>query len=146
MEIFAYHIDSLTESLIGAQKLCTHPDEEQGGVIIEKAGEFKFIKLKNDYEGTSTAVSLYEANRTEMADLVLPSILKGGWRLYASFHTHPRFSATPSSIDYKNIFEGFKYNIIYSNKDAMFSFTEWLNDLTVTVYIPLKSINTLAKK
>lgn len=126
-------------AMLDAKDQCTHPDEEEGGVILDKDGEYLFVKLANEYKGTSRAGGLYKASDSELNDLVF-SRVKDGWRLHSSFHTHPRFAAMPSSLDRDKLFEGFKYNVIYSIETNSFSYSEWVNDEILTCYLPVKTV------
>jgi len=145
MELFTENAEGFYKVILAAQQECTHPSEEEGGIILEKNNEFKFIKVINEHKGTPTAIGLYAANQKEIAALVLPNVIKDQWKFYASFHTHPRFSATPSMIDHKYLFEGFRYNIIYSIVDQTFSFNSWTENDLITVYISLDKFKNLLK-
>ena len=131
--------------MLQAAEECFNPIEEEGGIIIEKEKVYEFVKIKNVYEGTSSAPSLYETDREKLSELIFSKICKG-WKMYASFHTHPSFSATPSDLDLTKLFQSFKYNIIYSVKNDMFSYSEWLGEKIYSVYLPKKTIQILINK
>ena len=145
MSIYGESSDKFIRTMLDAANKCTHPSEEEGGVIIDKNGEFEFIKLKNNHAGTSTAVGLYHADDKELNELVFPKI-KDGWRFYSSFHTHPSFQATPSSLDLSTLFDGFKYNVIYSILTQKFSYSEWVGDESMICYIPKATLEKALKK
>ncbi len=105
---------TLNETLSDAATECSHPIEEEGGIILynKEQDEYQFIKLTNQNKGTQMANVLWTADRYEYADLVMP-MFAHGWRHYASFHTHPRFPALPSGIDLNVLFPGFPVNFIF---------------------------------
>lgn len=114
---------TILSALKYAVSSCFNPDEEEGGIIlVNKANEHEFIKLKNDNSGTDIALGLWTANRQEYADKIIPRF-KEGWIHYASFHTHPIFYPTPSAIDATELFPGFEINFIYSQLHN--KVTEW---------------------
>lgn len=113
--------------MLSAVEQCIHPLEEEGGVVLFKDGTYLFVRVKNIYEGTPTAKGLYETDQEELIANVLSKVGEG-WKLFASFHTHPTFSATPSQLDVSALFRGFKYNIIYSPVRGEFSYSIWEND------------------
>jgi hypothetical protein len=100
--------------LLKAVNLCNNPDlEEEGGVILQRGNEFKFIKLTNTNTGLPIAPVLWTADRMEYAKQVLP-LFREGWTQAASFHTHPCFLPLPSGIDMFQLFPGFPLNFIYA--------------------------------
>lgn len=105
----------LEDCLKEAVGICTNRNEEEGGVIIHHppSGEFKFHHFRNENSGTPRALTLYIADRTAFASTVFPKF-KEGWRLFASFHTHPQFPPGASNTDITYLFKGFRRNFIYS--------------------------------
>ena len=104
----------MKNALLSAVNLCNNPDqEEEGGVILQKGDEFRFIKLTNTNTGKPLAPVLWTADRNEYATQVLP-LFKDGWTQSASFHTHPCFLPLPSGIDLFQLFPGFPLNFIYA--------------------------------
>jgi proteasome lid subunit RPN8/RPN11 len=126
MSLFQRFNISLGRALTTAAIDCPKRNEEEGGVILKKIGgdAYTFVKVKNLHEGTPTAYGLYVVEPENFGEMVIPA-LKKRWELYASFHTHPQFSSTPSSLDYEKLFQGFKYNYIYSHMDREFSCSDW---------------------
>jgi hypothetical protein len=131
---------------------CGDSKEEEGGIILSfihpefGTRQFKFIKVINDRRGTLSARGLYVANPEDFGKHVFP-LISEGWNMYASFHTHPTFSATPSSLDEDKLFRGFKYNFIFSNSERTVSCSEWSpqNDLH-TVYLNIITLLYLANE
>lgn len=132
----------LIAAMLDASKRCAHHIEEEGGIILNKDEEYTFVKVKNIYEGTDVAAGLYETDQSELSSLVLTKVGEG-WKFYASFHTHPQFSPAPSSLDLGKLFQGFKYNVIYSPIMEMFSCSQWFGDQSVHSYIPKKTLEIL---
>lgn len=126
----------LAGAIIDAVNACRHKFEERGGVILEKFGDYTFVHLTNIHENSPVAHGLYEANRNEFGVKVIP-MMQEGWKLFSSFHTHPRFTPDPSSLDLAKLFQGFKYNVIYSELDATCSLSEWTAETLKTKYIEL---------
>jgi hypothetical protein len=115
----------LSRVITGAAMECRRNTEEEGGIVLTRKGQdFIFVKVKNLHEGEPTAYGLYVADPEEFGQKVIPMI-GAGWEMYASFHTHPQFSPLPSQLDYDKLFQGFKYNYIFSNRDREFSCSEW---------------------
>ena len=135
----------LWTQVITASEACTHPLEEEGGLLLEKDGEYLFVAIKNIHAGSQTAISLYETDKLELRDKVF-SKLGEGWLMSASFHTHPCFSATPSTTDMTYLFQGFKDNYVYAPKPKVFSVTSWEGDITKTTFVPLEKIKELLHK
>lgn len=135
---------SLVREVLNAVALCADKVEEQGGIVLYKDNDFVFVKVKNIYENTPTAAGLYETDQDDLRDLVFSKV-KDGWKFYSSFHTHPMFQATPSGLDLAKLFQGFKYNIIYSHLTSTFSFSSWENDQIYTAYVPVEKLKELAK-
>jgi hypothetical protein len=141
----------LARAVATATVECGDSKEEEGGIILTNnqssgARDYKFIKVINDRRGTLSARGLYVANPEDFGKHVFPSISEG-WNMYASFHTHPTFSATPSSLDEDKLFRGFKYNFIFSNSERTVSCSEWSpqNDLH-TVYLNIITLLYLANE
>jgi proteasome lid subunit RPN8/RPN11 len=109
-----------------AAEECTHPLEEEGGVILHKESDYCFVKINNIHQGTDTAIALYEAEKNELGRCVFDKY-KDGWLLFASFHTHPQFAPYPSSIDLGTLFQGFEHNVIYAPLHNTFSYSTWEN-------------------
>jgi len=136
---------------MNAVELCGESWEEEGGIILTASDsrqgkqEFKFVKVLNSNRGTPVAVGLYVTDEQDFGKAVFP-LLTGGWNMYASFHTHPTFSATPSSLDRENLFRGFKYNFIYSTLEKTISYSEWSpqNNLH-TIYLHRNAFNYFIK-
>jgi proteasome lid subunit RPN8/RPN11 len=145
MDILLLNNRPLIAAMLDAAKKCSHPVEEEGGVILQANDDYLFIKVKNIYEGTNTAAGLYQTDQIALKNDVLPR-LNEGWKFYASFHTHPQFSATPSSLDFAKLFEGFKYNVIYSQRTDMFSFSQWVANSCATFYVPVTTLEVLNKQ
>lgn len=109
---------TLKQVLKRAVKECAIDLEEHGGIIlVDKTGHnFEFVYINNVNTGQSLAQHLWTGNGVEFAELIIPQVRKG-WKIYASFHTHPQFRAFPSNIDITQLFRGFPLNYIYSNRD-----------------------------
>jgi proteasome lid subunit RPN8/RPN11 len=135
---------SLVLALVQASEECSHTQEEEGGLILSKDEERLFIKIKNKHKGTVQAVGLYETDLTELKDKVF-SKLSEGWKMYASFHTHPSFSPSPSSLDLNSLFVGFVYNFIYSPIGQIYSLNTWLGDTSYPYYVPKTTLLELLK-
>ena len=142
MDIIKTADRALFRTMIDAAWQCPHPIEEEGGIILSKDGDYVFAKVKNIYAGTDTAVGLYETDQRELKEHVF-SRLSEGWKMFSSFHTHPSFSATPSSLDLAKLFDGFKINIIYAPKHMMFSYSQWVGEHSSTYYIPRITIQNI---
>jgi hypothetical protein len=142
----------LARVLATATVECGDSKEEEGGIILANnkldAGtkHYKFIKVINDKRGTISARGLYVANPEDFGKNVFP-LISEGWNMYASFHTHPSFPATPSRLDEDKLFRGFKYNFIFSNTERTISCSEWSpqNDLH-TVYLNIITLLYLANE
>ena len=134
----------LAKTILQAAESCPDAVEEQGGIILAKDGEYCFVKVKNIHEGTSTAAGLYETDQTELKDNVLTKV-GDGWKFYASFHTHPKWSAVPSNLDLEKLFQGFKYNVIFSPVKEIFSYSQWLGEQSAPYYIPKTTLEALTK-
>ena len=144
MYIFRYGIESFLKAVLKASEECTNNTEEEGGIIMEKDGVYEFVRVKNHHEGTDRAVGLYETDLEEFSQLVFSKVCKS-WKMHASFHTHPGFSPTPSSLDLDKLFQGFKYNVIYSPAHRTFSYSQWIEDNSYVTYLPIKTIQQLIK-
>lgn len=144
MYIFRYGIESFLKAVLKASEECTNNTEEEGGIIMEKDGVYEFVRVRNHYEGTDRAVSLYETDQDEFSQLVFSRVCKS-WKMHASFHTHPGFSPTPSSLDLDKLFQGFRYNVIYSPAHRTFSYSQWIGDDSYVTYLPIKTIQQLIK-
>jgi len=128
--------------MVAAAEQCLSTIEEEGGIILEKDGEYVFVHVKNKHADTPRAPTLYETDLTELKEHVLGKVAEG-WKFYASFHTHPSFSPNPSNLDLSELFTGFKYNIIYSPKLDLFSFNQWVGNKSITYYIPTHTLKHL---
>lgn len=129
---------SLMQAMVLASESCTNKIDEEGGLILKRNEDCCFVKVENKYAGTDIAGGLYETEMQSLSKNVFP-LLKEGWQMFASFHTHPMFSASPSSIDMTKLFLGFKYNVIFAPvndvQPNMFSITIWENDKPYRYYI-----------
>ena len=96
------------------------------------------------YEGTATAISLYEADALEFSEKAI-SKMKDGWQLYASFHTHPTFEARPSSLDVSTVFQGFKYNFIYSPLKKEYGCCMWLSESLAVITLKEEELEKYAE-
>jgi proteasome lid subunit RPN8/RPN11 len=134
---------ALSAAILSATSQCSHFDEEEGGIIINKDSEYMFAKIKNIYAGTVTAYGLYETDQQELKEKVLDRVAKG-WRMYASFHTHPSFSAAPSNLDITKLFQGFRYNVIFSRRNQMLSPNTWVDSKLPSEYMPLSTVITFS--
>ena len=130
--------------ILSAAEACGSSDEEKGGLTLERDGKFTFVGLRNEHEGTDTAIGLYVADREELG-LKLTSYIGEGWRMFASFHTHPSFSATPSQLDLTVLFKGFKHNVIFSRATNKFSCSSWEGEQHTVVYATAESIHRISK-
>jgi proteasome lid subunit RPN8/RPN11 len=144
MDIIESANKPLIHSMLAAAKACDHRVEEEGGIILSKEGEYVFVKVKNIHEGTSTASGLYETDQQELKDNVFSKV-SAGWKLHASFHTHPAFSPNPSSLDINKLFLGFKYNIIFAPISNMFSYSQWEGNRSLMYYMPAYTLENLVK-
>jgi proteasome lid subunit RPN8/RPN11 len=135
----------LSAVILSATEQCVHFEEEEGGIIISKDNEYVFAKIKNTYARTPIAYGLYETDQLELKEKVIDRMTEG-WRMYASFHTHPSFPATPSNLDRSKLFQGFRYNIIFSHRDKMLSLSTWTGSQLTTVYAPLTTITTFSQR
>ena len=89
--------------------------EEEGGVILKKDIEFKFVKIRNINTGSSKAYGLYEVDRSEYGAKIIP-LFNTGWVNYATFHTHPQYCHPyPSITDLTRLFKSAPVNFIYSD-------------------------------
>lgn len=129
--------------MIAASERCSHPVDEEGGLILNRDNDYCYIHINNIHAATPRAVGLYEADTGMFATSVLPK-LQDGWKMFSSFHTHPRFSADPSSLDFAKLFQGFKHNIIYAplydSEPQTFSITEWIDDIPHTTKITKREL------
>lgn len=114
------------KTVLQAAEECSHPLEEEGGVILSRDDEYCFVKITNIHQGTDTAVALYEAERNELGRCVFDKY-RDGWQLFASFHTHPQFAPYPSYIDLDTLFQGFAHNVIFAPLHKTFSYSTWEN-------------------
>jgi proteasome lid subunit RPN8/RPN11 len=144
MYIFRYGIESFLKAMISASVECTSTKEEEGGIIMEKDAVYEFVRVKNVYEGTDRASGLYETDQEELSQLIFSRVCKG-WKMHASFHTHPSFSPTPSSLDLDKLFQGFRYNIIWSPTHRTFSYSAWIGEESYLAYLPISTIEKLIK-
>jgi proteasome lid subunit RPN8/RPN11 len=123
--------NNLKAVLLDAVEICKHPVEEEGGIILQRNNDYMFVYVLNIFRNTPTAAGLYETEQDMLATDVFPKLAEG-WRFYASFHTHPSFSPTPSNLDLTALFQGFKHNFIYAPKLNEFSYTTWINNESQT--------------
>lgn len=144
MYIFRYGIESFLKAMISASLECTSTKEEEGGIIMEKDALYEFVRVKNVYEGTDRASGLYETDQEELSQLIFSRVCKG-WKMHASFHTHPSFSPAPSSLDLDKLFQGFRYNIIWAPTHRTFSYSLWIEEDSHTAYLPISTIKKLIK-
>lgn len=108
---------SLLTALRAAVTECENEDkEERGGVIIQKDGNYEFIALRNMKAGTPEARGLWMVHPDDFGKYVVKKLC-AGWKAYGSFHTHPSFTASPSTTDLNILFKGYSTNYIYSNRD-----------------------------
>jgi proteasome lid subunit RPN8/RPN11 len=135
----------LWHQLLSAAEACNHPLEEQGGLILKKNEDYLFVQIKNIHAGSHTAVGLYETDKTELKTKIF-SRMGEGWLMYASFHTHPCFSATPSVTDMTYLFQGFENNYVYAPKPKVFSATSWEGDTSKTTFMPIDKIKEILQK
>jgi proteasome lid subunit RPN8/RPN11 len=142
MDLLESANNPLFREMLEAAKACDNRREEEGGIILTKDGEYHFVKVKNIHNGTETAAALYETDQTELKDKVLNKVGEG-WRLFASFHTHPSFSPTPSSLDLSKLFNGFKYNIIFAPDMNTFSYSQWLGNKSSLYYMPANTLKNI---
>ena len=110
------HISTtLAEAELAAREQCGYTGEEQGGFIIQAEDSFEFVKVSNMNTGDPIAPVLYTADPNEFGALVHARRFETpSWRLYASFHTHPGCSTTPSSTDLRKLFCNFQRHYIYA--------------------------------
>jgi proteasome lid subunit RPN8/RPN11 len=133
----------LAKEIVEASRVCGYSEEEQGGIILEKNGEYVFTYVKNKHRGSDMAPQLYETDLEDFKENVAPKVADG-WKFFASFHTHPSFSPTPSRLDLEKLFTGFKYNVIFATHQKMFCWAEWLSqDHLFLYYIPLNSLKLI---
>ena len=134
-------MSSLKTELLKAIKECAYSSEEEGGIIFEKNGQYKFVYLKNDFAGTPTAAALISF-RGDFGKAV--TVMDEGWLSFASFHIHPSFSPMYSSIDYSKLFQSFKTNYIYSNMSGELAKYEWKGEKVINKYtLTIKELTKL---
>lgn len=136
----------LIAELLKAKDECNNPLEEEGGIIIhnEDNEQYKFVKIKNKYNGTATAIGLYEADVEEFSSKVISKLSKG-WKMYASFHTHPTFPPTPSQLDVSTLFEGFMYNFIYSPLEMKYSCCCWVGNILARMTVEKEALEQIVE-
>ena len=123
--------ESAVKSLLRAvrqapESVNTGLEEEQGGFILRKQDEFLFVQVRNANTGTPSAPGLYTADAQEYGEKVIKLELTGGWKLFATFHTHPtNCSPWPSGTDVGNLFKSAKVHFI---------FAPWCDELNCFVY------------
>lgn len=144
MYIFRYGIEKFLKAILDASEKCNNHKEEEGGIIMEKDSEYEFVRVKNLYEGTSRAAGLYETDQEELSALIFSRVCKG-WKMHASFHTHPSFSPNPSNLDLDKLFQGFRYNIIWSPNSRAFSYSQWIGEELCVTYLPIHTVKNLIK-
>jgi len=120
---------TLSSSMDRAKDQCVNVDmEERGGVIFEKEGNFEFVYFDNVHHGASIAKCLYQPDIDKFGE-VMHTYLLGNWKFYGSFHTHPLFSEQFSSVDFQNLFQGFRVNYIYSVKNDILAKYTWSKNI-----------------
>lgn len=87
--------------------------EEHGGWIIEKDGNHEFHFITNQLAGSPRANVLYIGDRHDIAKKIVKKLF-GGYKNYATFHTHPQFTVRPSDIDLTAMFQVSPVSFIYS--------------------------------
>lgn len=118
-----YNLKNIVEQAI--HECVRTDDEEDGGVILIRNGDYKWVKLKNSISGESRAKVLYVIDKYgEYVDKVI-SQFQHGWRLFASFHVHPQFTSQCSHIDETMLFRDFNKNIIYSGLTSETRLYQW---------------------
>lgn len=100
---------------------------EEGGLIFQKNNEFTFAQIDNKNRNTDIGCVLYEPTKEDYIKTVL-ALNKEGWKIHSSFHTHPKFSAHYSQIDYKFLFQSFPINFIKSIKDKNIMKYAWISE------------------
>lgn len=103
------------------------PVYEAGGFILEKNKQYGFVDVPNKHHGTQIGQALYEPAMEVFAKILNP-YFKDGWKLFASFHTHPSFTAQYSNIDYENLFQNFPINYIKSIRYDQIIKYSWINE------------------
>jgi len=105
--------------------------EEQGGFILKSPDkeDYEFIPVTSDMHSNPGAVGLYVANTEEFGNKILAKTIDG-FKIHASFHTHPvGMRALPSSTDLSELFTSFPINYIYAPFRELNRFTyndgEW---------------------
>ncbi len=107
---------SLSEAIFN----CGDGSEEQGGFLISKGNNFKFVKVENTNTGQPIAVVEYRPDLTVIGAQVFTQLDKG-WGLEGSFHTHPGSCTSPSMKDLSNLFTSYPTNFIYSPQSEVLS-------------------------
>jgi proteasome lid subunit RPN8/RPN11 len=130
--------------VLDAVDVCHRFDEEEGGLILNRDKDYKFVHIDNMHSGSSHAIGLYEVSPEQFGKLVIP-LMREGWKMFSSFHTHPPYSATPSNLDLGTLFKGFKHNVIYANEQRAFSYSRWCGETVATVYLKLDAIIKISK-
>jgi proteasome lid subunit RPN8/RPN11 len=104
-------------------------EEETGGIILYREKDKKYLwqGLPNKHAGTPTARGLYQPV-DEIYAAKIVALFPLGWRLHASFHTHPTFPVNPSHTDLTLLFQNFNKNIIYSLSDNEIAIYIWVNE------------------
>lgn len=124
----------LAVAILAAVDICTHPTEEEGGIILMRGVNdppvLYFVPVANKNRGTGKATSLYELDAEDMQEHIYskvnrnPSVV-GDWMFYASFHTHHTLYPQPSVLELHTLCNKFQRNVIYATKSKTFSYTVW---------------------
>ena len=135
---------TILAALLCAVDECPHRLEEEGGIILNKDEDYMFVRVKNIHEATQTAHGLYETDLVELKDKIFTRMTEG-WKMHASFHTHPMFGASPSSLDINKLFQGFPQNYIYSPIQKTYSLTTWKDNDWHVQFITKNHVEDLEK-
>ncbi len=117
--------DSLLTALLNAIDLLeTDGEYEEGGFILKKGDDYKFVKI-NSIVPPTHAASLYIASPKEYGEKIIMA-MDDGWFPDSSFHTHPNgYGSYPSITDFENLFLGFGRNYIYSPAKEELAFYQY---------------------
>jgi proteasome lid subunit RPN8/RPN11 len=143
MSLFKGINNSFAQEMIRAASICGRSIEEEGGIIMTHGTEAEFVKIRSIHVGTTTAHGLYEADKSDFGQIITPMV-RDGWKITASFHTHPAFSATPSNLDLNVLFRGFKHNVIYATERNVFSYSVWTAEDLNTFYMTADTLKQVA--